>query len=379
MLHGFRRGSRLRWRECIQRYLHPRFHGLRFCVLRRLNAEGIRARNLRGIAPKEVYRSCNRARLDHQCGKTVQPLYDFRELAQDGVKFFYSSVNRSRVFKCQPTRRAFALGRKLALQRVSGGIKISLNPIHFGHIFVIAAALEARSQAHFHFGINASGEFWVGMQIVDAAPHLEEVERIVHELLGGNPRNEGAVIERTPAQPAYPRRNRSSRGFVFEMPLHKRREAESQPLLISLGENGAQDAVEQKPRLEVRTRGSVLDPTHAIARVELFGPFFHWPEQPLQATSEIGCLGYIRFGLGVRSPQKKDRRGGGNRRKDFRISLRREFQTLSQHEFILLGTNPEDTGDTDVWTFVRPGWGIATLVTESWRCGISGGSRFHPA
>src|SRR6202043_2889717 len=126
-------------------------------------------------------------------------------------------------------------------------------------IFLIAAALKTGRQAHFHLGINAPGKLWVGMQIVNATPHLEEVERIVHELLSRNPRNKRTIVERTPAQPAKPRSDGSSRIFVFEMQLHKRCEAEPQPVLVSLRERSSQDTVQQETGLEVGAGGSVLD------------------------------------------------------------------------------------------------------------------------
>ena len=44
--------------------------------------------------------------------------------------------------------------------------------------------LKARRQAHLHLGVDATGKLRVGVQVIDAAAHLEEIERVVEEFLG---------------------------------------------------------------------------------------------------------------------------------------------------------------------------------------------------
>ncbi|MGH9500070.1 MAG: hypothetical protein ACRD3L_13095 [Terriglobales bacterium] len=79
-------------------------------------------------------------------------------------------------------------------QRIAAGVEIGLYPGNFEGVFAVRAAFEAGGEAHFHFGVDAAGEFRVGVKVVNAAAHLEEVERIVGVLFGGDARGEGAVI-----------------------------------------------------------------------------------------------------------------------------------------------------------------------------------------
>ena len=189
-----------RGRERIQRRLHPRFHRLRLGVFRRLNTERNRPANRSGVDAKECDRARNVTRLNHQRRQAIKPLHNLRKLARRWVSVFRRAresrprLQRQAVPMPLPVRRQIrgAENRrqnrnKLCTRFTSGGI------------FLIAAALEAGCEAHFHLGIDAARKIWVGMKVVDATPHLEEVERIVHELLGRNPRNKRAVVERTTA------------------------------------------------------------------------------------------------------------------------------------------------------------------------------------
>src|SRR5207302_3014531 len=114
--------------------------------------------------------------------------------------------------------------------------------------------------------------------------HLEEVERIVHELLCGSPRNKRAIVERTSTEPAKPRSDRGTRIFIFQVQLHQRRKTEAHAIRVGLGKPRPQHAVEQEARLKVRSSGRVLDLAHPIAQVQLFGALFDWPEQALQTA-----------------------------------------------------------------------------------------------
>src|SRR5271166_4735997 len=77
------------------------------------------------------------------------------------------------------------------------GIKVGSHPCYFARIFLVAAALETWGKAHLHLGIDAAGKGGIGVQILHAAPHLEEIERIVHKLLGGGAGNKWTVVKRT--------------------------------------------------------------------------------------------------------------------------------------------------------------------------------------
>ncbi|OLE14304.1 MAG: hypothetical protein AUG89_02485 [Acidobacteria bacterium 13_1_20CM_4_56_7] len=122
-------------------------------------------------------------------------------------------------------------------------IEIRLHPPHFLRVFLIAASLETGGKAHLHLGINAAGEFGIRMQIVQAAPHLEEIERVVHEFLGCNPRHEWSVIKCPTSEPAQPRCDGRPGKFILQMQFYEGSEAESQAVLIRLGKYVPQNPI----------------------------------------------------------------------------------------------------------------------------------------
>src|SRR5215472_10770622 len=141
---------------------------------------------------------------------------------------------------------SFALIAEFANQRLSAVIEEVLHAPYFGRIFVIGAAFETRCEAHLHLGIDAAREFRVGIEIFDAAAHLEEIQRVVHELLGSNPRDKWAVVQVLSASFAEPRGDGGARILVIHMKLHKWSKPKTQPLLVSFRKCRAQDAVKQE-------------------------------------------------------------------------------------------------------------------------------------
>src|ERR1039458_2533534 len=119
----------------------------------------------------------------------------------------------------------------LAHQRVPAAFEKLLYAPHFGRVFLVAASLEAGRQAHFHLVINAAGELRVGMEIVNAAAHLEQVERIVGKLLGGDAGGERPKILRVAPDSANARGDRRSRVRIVEDHLDQRRETQAQTLV----------------------------------------------------------------------------------------------------------------------------------------------------
>src|ERR1700694_712345 len=103
-------------------------------------------------------------------------------------------MNRGCRFKFHFCRSSLTFGRPLPLQRLTARIEKLLNSYHLSPIFLVAAAAITRCQTHLHLGINAAWELRVGMQVIHAAPHFEEVESIVHKLLCRHSRGERPVV-----------------------------------------------------------------------------------------------------------------------------------------------------------------------------------------
>src|SRR5437016_11773531 len=99
------------------------------------------------------------------------------------------------LLKIQFRRGALALLAEFASKRLTCSVEECLHTHDFSMIVSISASLEAGSQAHLHFGINASRKGRVRMQVFGAAAHFEEVERVAGKFLGGSARREGAVIK----------------------------------------------------------------------------------------------------------------------------------------------------------------------------------------
>src|SRR5208337_2754735 len=167
-----------------------------------------------------------------------------------------------------------ALRGEFALQRFSSGIEVGLHTAYFAGIFLVGAAFEAGSKAHLLLGIDAAGKLGIGIEIVHAASHLEEVERIVHELLGSRAGLKWAVEKAVTTGASQARGDGGTGIWIFEMQLDQWRESEAQTVGISLGKRLAQDLVEQEAGFEVRAGRCEFDPADAIAQVKFLRALF---------------------------------------------------------------------------------------------------------
>src|SRR5208337_2088585 len=198
---------------------------------------------------------------------------------------------------------------------------------------VIRTAAKARRQTHLHLGIHATGEFGVGMKVVDAAAHLEEIERIVHKLFRGYPRSKRSVVKVIPwklfaRDSSQPRRDRRAWEFVFQMHLDERSKAQPQAIRVGLGKSDAQHLIEDEARFEVRSGWRVFDRVHAIAQVEAPGSPFRGGKQPLKPPPQVGGLTDIRLCVWILSAQKKYGWGGRYSGEDLRVSFRMELDAF---------------------------------------------------
>ena len=179
------------------------------------------------------------------------------------------------------------------------------------------------------------GKFWVGMEVVDAAAHLEEIERIVGEFFCRGARGERTVVERTSSQAAEAGGDGRARVFIFQVQLDQRGEAQAQTVRVGLRESRAQHAIQEKSGFEVGTGGGVFDGAHAVAQVQPAG-LFRRAEEPLQAAAQVGGLADVGLGLGIVAAKEEDCRRGRSGGEDFRIAIGDEVQALGQHWAILV-------------------------------------------
>src|SRR5690242_8846668 len=100
---------------------------------------------------------------------------------------------------------------------MAAGVEIRLHARDLFPILVVRAALETRSQAHLHLGIDTARKGRVGMKIVHTAAHLEEIERVAGILFRGNARREWPVVNRMSLETAQAGGDRCPRILVFQM------------------------------------------------------------------------------------------------------------------------------------------------------------------
>src|SRR5208282_3692198 len=164
-----------------------------------------------------------------------------------------------------------------------------------------------------------------------AAPHLEEVERVVQKLFRRHPRSKRAVVSILSRNSPQSGRDRSARKFIFQMQFDQRGEAQTQAIGIGLRKDDAQHLIKDESRFEVRPSQRVFDPAGAMAQVESLGALFRRRKQPLQPPPKISSLADVRLGVQIFPAQKKHRRSGSGGGKDFGVSLRPELYAFGQH------------------------------------------------
>src|SRR5437868_5593247 len=162
---------------------------------------------------------------------------NFGQLAEQRFQFLQASVQSGGILEIETPRSLVALGGDLSYQRLTPTVEVSLDTGHLDAVFIVTTAFETGRQAHLHFRIDTAGEAGIGMKVVHAAAHFEEIERVVGELFCRCAREKWSVIIGLPIQAAQARGYRSSRVFIFQVQLDQRREAEAEPLRIRLGKS----------------------------------------------------------------------------------------------------------------------------------------------
>src|SRR5579863_9565401 len=147
-------------------------------MFRGLNGESYWAGNASSIDSEEVDRFLSSASLHDYACKTVDAVNDFRKLAQHGFELVDARMEGGGIFKVQIGRSSVALHGDFPHQGFAARIEIRLYARHLGTVLLVAAALETRCETHLHLRVDTARELWIGMQIVDAAAHLEKIERI---------------------------------------------------------------------------------------------------------------------------------------------------------------------------------------------------------
>src|SRR5207248_444889 len=136
--------------------MQARFHGLRLAAL--LKAEHNRPGKLCTAKAKQAHRIRSCAGLHDDRIEAVNSLYDFRQWREHGLELLDLDVNGRGFFKGKVLRSLLSWCNEFANKRPACGIEEGLHARDFGMVLGVGAALEAGREAHFHFGINATGK-----------------------------------------------------------------------------------------------------------------------------------------------------------------------------------------------------------------------------
>src|SRR5205807_2420745 len=112
-------------------------------------------------------------------------------------------------------------------------LQVTSDPLHLRRVSFIRAAFEAGRKTHLHLRVNAAGKGGIGVQFKGATAHLEQIQRVVQELLRYGPRPEGAVIQRAARGAPDPGSYISARIGILQVESNHRRWIEAQALLVS--------------------------------------------------------------------------------------------------------------------------------------------------
>ena len=172
------------------------------------------------------------------------------------------------------------------------------------------------------------------MEIVNAAAHLEQVERIVGKLLGGDAGGERPKILRVALHCRDARGDRRPRVRIVEDQLDQRRKTQAQAFVVGLGEFAAQGLVEQERSFEVGAGGGPLDPAHALAQVQLAGLSIDGAEQALQAAAQVRGLADVRLAGLVLAAQQKHRRTRRSSGEQLGVAVGDELDALGSTDIV---------------------------------------------
>src|SRR6202035_1997367 len=98
---------------------------------------------------------------------------------------------------------------------------------------------------------------------------------------------------------------------------------------------------------------------------------------------QVCSLAYVWLTLRVVAAEKEYSGSGRNPCEDSRVTLRREFQSLGQHKFILVRIRVKSIKAPRLRSFLSSSQQIRLIRGQdfigSWHYGISAGSRFLPS
>src|SRR5579872_413593 len=108
----------------------------------------------------------------------IDAMDGFRCECRDLPNLFDARMQSCGLFKLQSLRCAVAFPAELLRKRGTAGIEVVHHTTALVGIGFVGATLEARRKTHLHLRVNATRKCRIRMQIVHAAPQLEEIERV---------------------------------------------------------------------------------------------------------------------------------------------------------------------------------------------------------
>ena len=128
------------------------------------------------------------------------------------------------------------------------------------------------------------------MEIIHAAAHFEEVERVVRKLFCGRAGGKRSVVEIAAVQAAQAGRDRGAGIFVRQVQFDQGRKTKSKPSGIGFWEMTTEEFVEQEYGFKIRGSRRVFNPADQFAQIQPLAGFGGSTEQALQSAAKISSL-----------------------------------------------------------------------------------------
>jgi hypothetical protein len=167
--------------------------------------------------------------LQDHCAKPAQWADEFRRKGAHRFNLLHLRVERGGGFKFEICRSMVALAaQRNQLAFTTRGQK-ALNRRGLFCVALVAAAFEARREAHLHLGVNAARITGVGVKLKGASAQEKKLQHLFREALGGGARRKRPVGPIGFAQ-ARPVGDRDARIGIAAKKAHKCRRAQMHPL-----------------------------------------------------------------------------------------------------------------------------------------------------
>lgn len=209
---------------------------------------------------------------------------DIRKSPLQILDSFQAFVQGGGLLEIECSAGRFPLAGQGIGKRTPSRTQIGSRAAYLFRVFGNGAPSKAGRQAHFHLGIDASGEIWIAPDFDLAAANSKKIEPTFKEALRCTARDKGPQMQTRGAQTTSDIRTRIS---VRKIQLYKRRRVETQALAIVSRPQNSRLLPMHQGLLEARTCNSKTNARGILPQIEAFTIRFRFAEQKPEAPPQI--------------------------------------------------------------------------------------------